>query len=58
MSRGTPGYTQSRNAGDYTLAERVGLHSSGTGGYTIVAELLGLHSSGTRGFTQSRNAWI
>ena len=61
MSRGTPGYTQSRNAWVYTVAERVDLHISGTRGFTQYAERVGYHSRGTRGtrgFTQSRNAWI
>ena len=58
-SRGTPGYTQSRNAGVYTVEERQGIHSSGMHGFTqsrnawvyIVAERVGLHCLGTRGFT-------
>ena len=43
-SRGTPGFTQSRNA----RVSTVGSEQPGPG----------LHSRGTRGFTQSRNAWV
>ena len=48
-SRGTRGFTQSRNAWVYTVSERVGLHSLGR---------VGLDSRGTPEVTQSMNAWV
>ena len=65
QSRGTRGYTQSRNAWVYTVrdawfyivSERVDLHCLGTPGVTVT-ELLGIHSRGTSGLSQSRGAWV